>query len=169
MKKFLKEFELNIGSVFLSITILVVIMNVFTRYFLRFTYHWAEEVAVGCFVWTIFLGLAFAYRDNHLIGIEALVQALPEKARRVVEFITCLILTVISALMFYFSYIYVAGSTKITAALELPYTYIYSSIVISFGLITIYSIKSLVDTFQIAFLGKEKEPEEEKLKINDED
>lgn len=160
-KQFLKEFELNIGSVFLSVTMIVVITNVFTRYFLSFTYHWAEELAVGSFIWTIFLGLAYSFRENHLIGIEALVKMLPEKAANVVEFITALILTIVSFIMFYFSFKYVAGSTKITAALELPYSYIYSAIVISFGLITIYSLKSLIETFQVAFLGKEKEFEEE--------
>lgn len=64
LKEFFQDFELYLGSVFISITILVVIMNVFTRYVLKFTYFWAEEVAVGCFVWTIFLGTAAAYRKK---------------------------------------------------------------------------------------------------------
>ncbi len=160
-KNFLREFELNIGSFFLAFTMLVVIVNVFTRYFLSFTYHWAEELAVGSFIWIIFLGLAFAYRDNHLIGIEALVQMLPEKAKKITQFLTALIMTVISGIMFYFSFKYVSGSTKITAALELPYTYIYSAIVLSFGLITIYSLRTLSNAFYVAFLGREEELEEE--------
>ncbi len=153
MKKFLEDFELYIGSIFLSITVVIVIMNVFTRYFLKFTYHWAEEVAVGAFVWTIFLGLANAYKTNHLIGVEALVKLLPPKGKQVVEFLTALLMTILSALMFYFSYKYVAGSTKITAALEISYAYINSSIVISFALITIYSLKFLVESFKKAFLN----------------
>lgn len=64
MKDFLKRFELYIGSIFISVTVVVVIMNVFTRYFLDFTYFWAEEIAVGCFAWTIFLGTAAAYRKR---------------------------------------------------------------------------------------------------------
>ena len=73
MKDFFKKFELYIGSAFISVTTVVVIMNVFTRYFLKFTYFWAEEIAVGCFVWTIFLGTAAAYREKGLIGVEAIV------------------------------------------------------------------------------------------------
>ena len=64
MKNFFKKFELYIGSIFISVTTLVVIMNVFTRYFLKFTYFWTEEIAVGCFVWTIFLGTAPFTRKN---------------------------------------------------------------------------------------------------------
>lgn len=143
LRSFRDEFELYVGSVFLVITSAIVIMNVFTRYFLNFTYFWAEEVAVACFVWTIFLGLANAYRTNHLIGVEALVQLLPDGARKVVDFITSIILAFLSGVMFFFSFKYVAGSTKITAALEISYIWINSVIVISFGLMTIYSIYSI--------------------------
>ena len=118
MKDFLKKFELYVGSVFISITTVVVIMNVFTRYFLKFTYFWTEEIAVGCFVWTIFLGTAAAYREKGLIGVEAIVVLLPEKIRNVVEFLTYILLTVLSGLMCLFSLTYVMSSSKITAALE---------------------------------------------------
>lgn len=150
-KRFLKDFELYIGSFFLTATTVIVIMNVFTRYFLRFTYHWAEEIAVGAFVWTIFLGFANAYKNNELLGVEILLKLLPKKGRAVLEFFTSLLLAVISGVMFYFSFKYVSGSTKITAALEMSYKYIYTSIVIAFALATIYSIIFLVRSFKKIF------------------
>lgn len=64
MKNFLKKFELYLGSICIAVTVVIVIMNVFTRYCLSFTFFWAEEIAVGCFVWTIFLGTAAAYREK---------------------------------------------------------------------------------------------------------
>lgn len=152
---FKRDFELYIGSVFLSITTVIVMMNVFTRYFLRFTYHWAEEIAVGAFVWTIFLGLANAYKTNYLIGVEAIMKLLPKKGRIVVEFLVSIIVMILSALMFYFSFKYVAGSTKITAALEISYKYINASIVLSFALITIYSIGFAIQSFKKIFVKEE--------------
>ncbi len=156
LKRFQKDFELYVGSFFLSITSIIVIMNVFTRYFLRFTYHWAEEVAVGAFVWVIFLGFANAYRSNSLIGVEVLMKLVPKKGRNVVEFLTSIIVTILSTIMFYFSYKYVSGSTKITAALEVSYKYIYASIVISFVLITLYSIYFTIQSFKKIFLNKKE-------------
>ncbi len=147
MRDFLKKFELYLGSIFISVTICVVIMNVFTRYVLKFTYFWAEEVAVGCFVWTIFLGTAAAYRQKALIGVEAVVVLLPKKIRKIVEFFTYILLTCLSGLMFWFSYGYVSTSSKITAALEISYAYINSSIILAFGLMTIYSIIFSVESF----------------------
>lgn len=154
LKKFGKDFELYLGSFFLSITSIIVIMNVFTRYFLKFTYHWAEEIAVGAFVWTIFLGFANAYKSNSLIGVEVLMKILPRKGRNIVEFITSIIVTILSGLMFYFSYKYVSGSTKITAALEISYVYINISIIISFALITLYSIYFSIQSFKKIFLNE---------------
>lgn len=154
MKDFFKKFELYIGSFFLSITTIVVIMNVFTRYFLKFTYFWAEEIAVGCFVWTIFLGTAAAYKEKSLIGVEAIVVLLPEKIRNIVEFFTFILLTVLSGIMMVFSFTYVSSSSKITAALELSYGYINSAIVLSFALMTIYSLMFAAQSFKKAFLNK---------------
>lgn len=154
MREFFKRLELYIGSLFISVTILVVIMNVFTRYFMDFTYFWAEEIAVGCFVWTIFLGTAAAYREKALIGVEAIVVLLPEKIRKAVEVFTFSLLTVLSGLMFYLSSTYVFSSSKITAALEVSYIYIYLAIVISFALMTLYSLIYTYEAFKVAFLNK---------------
>ncbi len=54
------------------------------------------------------------------------------------------------------------NSTKITAALELSYKFIYVAIVISFGLITIYSIYFLVQSIRKVFLKRDV-----KLEIGD--
>ncbi|KUO77531.1 MAG: C4-dicarboxylate ABC transporter [Clostridia bacterium BRH_c25] len=157
LKRFGKDFELYVGSIFLSATTIIVIMNVFTRYFLKFTFHWSEEIAVSAFVWTIFLGFANAYKCNELIGVELLTKLVPRKGRNIVEFFTSLILTVLSGAMFYFSYKYVAGSTKITAALEVSYKYIYASIVIAFALVTVYSICFSVRSFKKIFSDENAE------------
>ena len=154
MKKFFKDFELYLGSVFLSVTTLIVIMNVFTRYFLNFTFLWAEEIAVGCFVWTIFLGTSAAYRRNSLIGVEVLVEFLPEKGKDIVELITNIALLVLLGIMAYFSYTYVAGFHKITAALEISYGYINSALVLSFGLMTFYTLYYIVRSFKKVFEKK---------------
>lgn len=139
-----KDYALYFGSVFLSITTVIVTMNVFTRYFLKFTFHWAEEVAVGAFVWVIFLGFASAFKTNALIGVEVLVKLLPPKGRYILEMLAHFITALLSAIMLYFSYKYVSSSTKITAALEISYKYIYVAIIISFALITIYAIRFIV-------------------------
>ena len=94
-----------------------------------------------------------------LIGVEALVVLLPKKIRKIVEFLTYILLTILNALMFYFAFQYVSSSTKITAALEISYSYINASIVIAFGLMTIYSVMFSIESFKKI---SEKDDEENK-------
>jgi len=154
-KKFFVNFELYIGAVFLAVTTVLVIVNVFTRYLLSFTYNWTEEVAVGAFVWVIFLGFANAYKTKGLIGVEVLTNLVPEKHQALVVMLTSGVVTVLSGGMLYLSYLYFRNSTKITAALEVSYKYIYIAIVISFALITIYSIYFLIQSIRKVFLKKD--------------
>ena len=154
-KKLFVNFELYIGAAFLLVTTVLVIVNVFTRYFLSFTYHWSEEIAVGAFVWVIFLGFANAYKTKGLIGVEVLTNLVPEKYQAVVLMLTSTVVTVLSGTMFYLSYLYFSNSTKITSALEFSYKYIYISIVISFALITIYSVYFFIQSIRKVFLKKD--------------
>lgn len=164
-KKEIKDnIELYIGGIFAMVTVLLVIMNVFTRYVLSFTYFWAEEISVGCFVWTIFLGSAGAFRQKKLMGVDILIQLTNGKARKIIELINAIFLLVITGAMCFTSSIYVIRSNKITAALEISYKFITISIVISFFLMTIYSLIFLVkriknfskpDTDQVAITEAE--------------
>lgn len=149
MKKFFQNIEVILGSVTISITVLSVITNVILRYGFGIQFAWIEEVSVGCFIWTVFLGATAAYKDKALIGVEVLTKILPFRGRRVLELIIYTLLLVLNGTLFYLSYNYTAGSNKITSALEVSYVYINSSIVVSFGLMTIYSIKFLVEDIQL--------------------
>lgn len=154
MKWLLRNFELVIGSVFMALTFCIVVMNIFTRYFLHFTYPWGEEVAVACFIWVIFMGVAYGFRTHFLIGVEAVVKLFPERGQDVIRAITDAIVLVIAAVMLYFSSIYVFTSTKITAALEISYIYINISITIAFALIVIYAAIHLFKQIRYLAGGK---------------
>lgn len=149
MKNFFRNIEVILGSVAISITVISVITNVFLRYIFGIQFPWIEEVSVGCFIWTVFLGATAAYKDKALIGVEVLTQVLPFKGKRILELIVYTLLLTLNATLFYLSYNYTAGSDKITSALEISYVYINSSIVFSFGLMTFYSLLFLVEDIKL--------------------
>jgi TRAP-type C4-dicarboxylate transport system permease small subunit len=65
----------------------MVVLNfagVVARYWLRISLPWIEEIEVGLFVWTVFLGAGLTVvRDLHL-GFSALADQLPARAQAVV-------------------------------------------------------------------------------------
>ncbi len=140
VKKLLKNFEIYLGSILISVTVVVVITNVFLRYF--FSEHqipWTEEVAVGCFVWTVFLGATGSYRKSALIGIDFVVAFLPPRIRSFVKVLSTLFLLLLNIVLFFLSLGYVYNSSKVSAILEFSYRFISSSILVSFFLMSIYS------------------------------
>lgn len=144
MKKIFDNIEMILGSLAISVTILSVIMNVFLRYGFGIQFIWVEEVSVGCFVWAVFLGATAAYKDKALIGVEVLTQMLPFKGRRVLEIVVYTFLLALNIMLCYLSYEYTVNSRKLTPGLEVSYAYINSSMIVAFGLMSIYSLKFLL-------------------------
>lgn len=157
VKLVLKHLDEIIASGFIIVTTALVLMNVFLRYFMNTGIYWSEEVATMCFVWFVFLGSSVAYRKNAHLGVDLLVKRLPGKLRVVVEIIVDIVLIVINAYIFYLAIKYVGKTyTKPTAVLAISSAYVTSSLIVSFGLSTMHSIKKLFNDVMAAF-GKKKE------------
>ena len=78
------------------VTIVLVIVNVITRKLFNYIIIWSEEVATSCFVYSVFIGAAYAYRKHQHVGVDLLVERLPAGARRAVHLITSALLVVIN-------------------------------------------------------------------------
>lgn len=156
LKFILKHFEVILASGFILFTTVLVIMNVFLRYFLNTGIVWSEEVATGSFVWSVFVGSAAAYRNGALLGVDLLVQKLPKTLCTIVTFLVKLILVIINAALTYLSCVYVSLSyTKPTPVLGVSSAWISSSLIVCFGLTTIYSLGHLIE--YVKSLKKDKE------------
>lgn len=145
IKKIFQNFEVILGGIAISVTVTTVIVNVFLRYCLGIQFAWIEEVSVGCFIWSVFLGATAEYKNKALIGVEALTALLPNRGKRLVELLIYIFLFILNTTLFYLSFNYTLDSSKITSALEISYKYINSALVVSFGLMTIYSFKFLIE------------------------
>ncbi len=160
MKKCLKtlfdNFEIIFSSIFIIITTVLVLVNVVMRYFFHSGIYWTVEVTTSCFVWSVFLGAAGAYRRNMHIGVDILVNKLPETLRKIVETIVKIILLVINAYILYLSIIFVKNSyIKPTQVLGISSAWVSSSLIVSFGLTTIYSIQNLILSLKSFAVKKE--------------
>lgn len=146
VKFFLQYFETIISAGFIVVTTVLVIMNVFLRYFMNTGITWSEEVATGCFVWSVFLGSAAAYKNGALIGVDLLVKKFPKPLYKLVTFLVQTILVVTNVVLTYLSCVYVSLSyTKPTPVLGVSSAWISSSLIACFGLTTIYSFIHLVE------------------------
>ena len=66
MKNLLKNFDGVIAGAMMIVTILLVIVNVITRKLFNYIIIWSEEIATSCFVYSVFIGAAYALSLIHI-------------------------------------------------------------------------------------------------------
>lgn len=143
-KKFthvLKNLDAYFAGFMFAITLTIVVVNVFTRYFFKYVIPWGEEVATSCFVYTVFIGAAWCLRTHQHAGVDLLVDKLPATARKVVHLITDCIILVLNGYITYLSVLFVYSSRiKTMPILKISSVPLNLSLTFGFGLMAIYSL-----------------------------
>lgn len=154
-KGILLNLDAIVTAVTLTLATLIVNANVIMRYFFKRPIFWSEEVATGMFVWTVFVGSAYAYRKHAHLGVDILVNAMPEKVRAIVKVIMDVLELFVLMMLTYVSVLYVANTlTKLSNTLRLPSWYISAAVPLGFGLSLIYSVYFLTKDVIKAFKKK---------------
>ena len=127
--KILCNLDLFLVSVALAVLTFVTFAAVIMRYVLKAPLLWQEEAQAFCQVWMIFLGASVAFRQGSIVAIEMVVDALPEKARKVMEYVIDMIVIFTLTFLMVKSQQYIAqvfGRThRGTPILGIPYELIY--------------------------------------------
>lgn len=156
VKFVLNHFEEILASIFIVITTTLVLVNVFLRYFLKTGLFWTEEVSTSCFVWSVFLGSAAAYRRGTHLGVDILVNKMPAPLRKLVKVLVNVVLLITNGYLLYLSCVFVKLSyIKPTAVLGVSSAWVSGALIVGFGLTTIYSIGYLVDCVRKIIKGEE--------------
>ena len=165
LKLILTNLDAIITAVTLSICVVLVNANVIMRYFFNSPIRWAEEVVTSLFVWTVFIGSAYAYRKHSHLGVDILVNLMPPKMKAVVKSVMSVVELLVLAMLTWISSEYVyhliynrAGKMKIvmTDMLRIPKWWTAIAVPIGFGLSVIYSVYFMVKAIQ-AHQAKKKE------------
>lgn len=125
----------------LTLCTIIVNLNVITRYFFNRPLFWAEEVSTGLFVWTVFVGSAYAFRKHAHLGVDILVNLIPEPIRKYVKIVMDFVGLLILIMLTYISAQYVINTwDKLTPTLRVPNWFISIAVPIGFGLSLIYAV-----------------------------
>ena len=165
LKLILTNLDAIITAVTLSICVVLVNANVIMRYFFNSPIRWAEEVVTSLFVWTVFIGSAYAYRKHSHLGVDILVNLMPPKMKAVVKSVMSVVELLVLTMLTWISSQYVyhliynrAGKLKIvmTDMLRIPKWWTAIAVPIGFGLSVLYSVYFIVKAVR-AYMAKKKE------------
>lgn len=146
MYKFLKSIIFWINTVVFSIASLICITAVFFRYVLNDSITWAEEAVRFLFVFMFFFGATEAIRLRKHVAMDIFVEKLPGKfpsIMRVLDDVLVLIFLVFAAWLGFRNSMSNMG--QLSAALKIPYGYVYLSIPLGCILMSIMTIYNIID------------------------
>ena len=86
MKKsswFPSRFEEVLCAVLFAVMAIITFLNIISRYLLKYSFAFTEELVVSFFVWLTLLGTSIAFREQSHLGFSFLVDRLPPKIRRI--------------------------------------------------------------------------------------
>ena len=170
LKNIVKNLDAIVTCTTLAICVVLVNANVIMRYFFNNPIKWSEEVVTSLFVWTVFIGSAYAYRNHSHLGVDIVVNFMPDRMKKVVsvimailELLVLLMLTIISAQYVYHLIFSRTGAFKpaLTDMLRVPKWWTGIAVPIGFGLSTFHSVVFLLRDKLNLFKRKKKEGGEE--------
>jgi TRAP-type C4-dicarboxylate transport system permease small subunit len=105
----------------MAVMVLLVFMNVVSRYIFNHSIIWAEEVSQYLMVWVAFLGAGLALRQGRHVAIEMLQDRLPSKARRMTRHLVALLLILFMGILIVlgFQFVHFAWDQE-TPVLNIP-------------------------------------------------
>jgi TRAP-type C4-dicarboxylate transport system permease small subunit len=102
-KWWVAHFEESLCAALFSVMAIITFGNVITRYFLKYSFAFTEEIVVSFFVWLTLLGTAIAFREQSHLGFTFLVERLPRKFQRGLLWLSAGLGAVLFLFLIYFS------------------------------------------------------------------
>jgi TRAP-type C4-dicarboxylate transport system permease small subunit len=144
------------GIVLLFITFSIFV-DVFLRYVLGKPTIWITEVSTYLFLYVIYLGTAYALQQDMHIKVTFLLDFFSKKTQRIIDLITSILAIVFTVVLLWQSSLMtwsaIKGKWTSPTALNAPYMYIYTILVIGSFLLLL----SFVCTTILEFTGRGSE------------
>ena len=152
MKK-LKNLDLYLGALLFVVMVLLIIANVMLRYVFRMGLSWAEELTLILFAWSTYLGIVAAVRYDQHVKMDIIFKMLPKTVQKTIDLLTEIAIVALGGYITYLSIILCqnAGSKR-TLVMRLPANIVNACLVVSFSLITVWTIVRVVQKIRGTFV-----------------
>lgn len=140
----------------LSAVILLTGINVLLRYIFSSPIAWTTEIALGLFIWFVFIGVSSAMKRDGHIGVDFFVKKLPKNLQVVSNFLR------VAAIYFVLLYVFIylglkltfMSSGKLTPILGISYLFINIAVPIGGFFAAIHFTRLSIASFRTNFSKK---------------
>lgn len=129
-----------------SAMILVVLLQILSRFALPWSFHWTEEMARICFIYMVSFGAGLALKDNEYVGVELLINRLSGRARIYMESIIYISISILMLVMF-LSVFPLLSIVKLhfSPALQINMIFLYASMMIMSFFVMLYAFLQFIE------------------------
>ncbi|UGA56802.1 TRAP transporter small permease [Vibrio sp. VB16] len=143
MMKWLNEnLEAALGGTLLASIVLLITMQVVMRYVFQNALSWSEELTLWTFIWFIWIGISYAFKERKHVKVTFFQDMLPSKVKRYLEVVIDIVIVCFLLVMVYQSY----------KLITLPYVLSQKSVVLNIPIAFMYAsapVGSLLSVFRI--------------------
>ena len=100
-KKILDNFEEASAGIILLIMASIAFINVITRYLVKYSLSFTEEIEVNLFVWLVLLGTAAGFKRGSHLAVNFLVSFFPKRIRKLIIVVGYILTASIFAILIY--------------------------------------------------------------------
>lgn len=147
MEKFINLLERG-KTVFITILLfsllIVVFLQIFTRFVLLKPLMWTEEVARFCFIWLIFMGASINVRKRAHFALDLFSSKLSPRSRIYLSFLIQILVGIFAFSLLILGWIFFkVGINRISPTIDISMAYIYAAIPLAGIFMLIYIIESI--------------------------
>ena len=149
--KVLKFLNDRLEEIFLVILMIaavaIVAAQVITRYVLKVSLPWSEEIARYMFLWLTWVGASYATKERKHVSIDIIYEKLPKAGKTVCTIISTIVWLIFLGMMFYLSFRLtrsVASGGQVAVGSGIPMWIPYASIPTGMGLMLFRLIQNCV-------------------------
>lgn len=131
----LMNLDIVVASAILAILIILTFLGVIWRYIFNAPFTWLEEVQTSCLVWIVFAAAGAAFRTGNHVAIEMIVDLMPEKMQKVMEWLISIVVVAVIGYLFFQSIGFIQvflRSGRSTSMLKIPYAVVYGIAIFSY-------------------------------------
>lgn len=103
LKRLVTHFEEALCVFLFAMMGIIMFVNVISRYLLKYSLAFTEELVVSFFVWVTLLGTAIAFRQGSHLSFNFITERLPAKLQKALLWLGALLGALLFALLIYFS------------------------------------------------------------------
>lgn len=125
--------------------IAIIFTQVFSRTVLGDSLSWSEELGRYVFVWMTFIGASIALERGAHLGIDVVVQMLPEKFQKLLAILMYLLILVLVIVMVKEGMTLVERTAiQKSPAMQIPMSWAYSAIPVSAVLMLVHTVSKII-------------------------